>query len=248
MGMKNQIRVLVSSLMLTLPVMVPLTAYGSPPLPSNDIAHLVDNTYLTAWQDLIKQGQSWEDSRKLEETNAFFANFDWKADSTLWKTEDYWATPIETILSKAGDCEDFAVGKYLTLLALGIPMPRLRLTYAVQLELNQAHMVLAYFPVDRTDPLILDNLIPEIKPESSRPDLKTKYRFNDKAIWFHESLQSERKVERDISELAGFVKWNEMKQRLNSDPVNQQILQLAHAETERANEPEIRASEPSTSL
>ncbi|ARU56980.1 BTLCP family transglutaminase-like cysteine proteinase [Oleiphilus messinensis] len=234
--------------MLAVPVMVPLTVYGSPPDPSNDIAHTANNTYLTAWQDLIKQGQSWEDSRKLEETNAFFANFDWKADSTLWKTEDYWATPIETILSKAGDCEDFAVGKYLTLLALGIPMPRLRLTYAVQVELNQAHMVLAYFPADRTDPLILDNLIPEIMPESSRPDLKTKYRFNDKAIWFHESLQSERKVERDISELAGFVKWNEMKQRLNSDPFNQEILQLAQAETERANEQGLHSSEPSTSL
>jgi hypothetical protein len=44
-------------------------------------------------------------------------------------------------------------------------------------------MVLAYYPTPDADPLILDNLIGEIKPASQRPDLQPVYSFNDEDLW-----------------------------------------------------------------
>ncbi len=48
---------------------------------------------------------------------------------------------------------------------------------------SQAHMVLAYYPTPDADPLVLDNLVPEIKPASQRKDLSPVFSFNSEAIW-----------------------------------------------------------------
>jgi len=110
-------------------------------------------------------------------------------DSVLWGERDYWATPLETLAGGAGDCEDFALTKYLTLRALGIPAPQMRLTY-VRAKLpnvlpvtTRAHMVVSYYPEDSREPLILDSLIAEILPASQRPDLKPVFSFNSEALW-----------------------------------------------------------------
>ncbi|MCB1557167.1 MAG: transglutaminase-like cysteine peptidase, partial [Alphaproteobacteria bacterium] len=46
-------------------------------------------------------------------------------DNRNWGQTDYWATPIE-FFTRGGDCEDFAIAKYVSLRALGVPDERLR--------------------------------------------------------------------------------------------------------------------------
>ena len=87
-------------------------------------------------------------------------------DQALWEKKDYWATPIETLSIGGGDCEDYAIAKYFTLKQLGVDESKLRLTYVKAIELNQAHMVLTYFENKRAVPLVLDNLINNIKYSS----------------------------------------------------------------------------------
>ena len=87
-------------------------------------------------------------------------------DQALWEQKDYWATPIETLSIGGGDCEDYAIAKYFTLKQLGVDESKLRLTYVKAIELNQAHMVLTYFENKRAVPLVLDNLINNIKYSS----------------------------------------------------------------------------------
>ena len=41
--------------------------------------------------------------------------------------KDYWATPIEFMGTGAGDCEDYAIAKYFSLINLGIPEDKLRI-------------------------------------------------------------------------------------------------------------------------
>ncbi len=100
-------------------------------------------------------------------------------DLAHWGVEDYWATPSESLASNGGDCEDYAIAKYFTLKELGVPIARLRLVYAKTWQSREAHMVLAYYPDPRSDPLILDNLQGSIQSASDRPDLIPVYTFND---------------------------------------------------------------------
>lgn len=71
----------------------------------------------------------------------------------------------------------------MTLKKLGVDENKLRLTYVKAIELNQAHMVLTYFENKRATPLVLDNLITEIKPANQRQDLLPVYSFNGAGLW-----------------------------------------------------------------
>lgn len=122
---------------------------------------------------------------RLKAINQFFNAFTFRTDSEQWGTADYWATPFELMAKEGGDCEDFAIAKYFALRALGMADEHLRLMYvrARNGELNQAHMVLAYYPVVDAEPLVLDNLRPEILPASARGDLQPVYSFNGQGLW-----------------------------------------------------------------
>lgn len=141
---------------------------------------------LVAWQQLIASGKQKTESEKLELVNDFFNQIPFVSDAEHWGKEDYWATPAQMLASNGADCEDFSIAKYFSLLALGVPMDRMRITYVKARNwnpVNQAHMVLTYYPTPSAMPLVLDNLIPEIKPASQRPDLVPVYSFNGGGLW-----------------------------------------------------------------
>lgn len=141
---------------------------------------------LKEWEQLLDSNKSLSNQEKLYKVNLFFnKNITFDSDQSIWGQNDYWATPLETIGQGRGDCEDFAIAKYYSLLELGISKKQLRLIYvkAQQGSSSQAHMVLAYYPSPNAIPLILDNLNPAIKPANQRKDLTPVFSFNSEGIW-----------------------------------------------------------------
>lgn len=135
------------------------------------------------WRQLIGQDQGTSELEKLQLVNHFFNQANFVSDLDHWNKEDYWATPVEMLSTNGGDCEDFTIAKYFTLKEMGVPEQRMQITYVKALKLNQAHMVLTYFATPGADPLVLDNLIDEIKPASQRSDLFPVYSFNGEGLW-----------------------------------------------------------------
>lgn len=141
---------------------------------------------LRDWQSLINSGYNVSEQEKLKRVNNFFnRNIVFDDDMSVWGQSDYWATPLETMGKGRGDCEDFALAKYYSLLEMGVSVTRLRLIYVKALQGNsqQAHMVLAYYATPGGEPLVLDNLNPQIKPASQRNDLIPVFSFNSEGIW-----------------------------------------------------------------
>ena len=65
-------------------------------------------------------------------------------DQDNWQQEDYWATPLETLSRRQGDCEDYSISKYITLVLAGMPEDKLRITVKARITENgiarsQAH-------------------------------------------------------------------------------------------------------------
>ena len=137
---------------------------------------------LLDWQDLMRQ-QDDDDLTKLKKINHFFNKVKFIDDYSHWAKNDYWATPTEFLASGGGDCEDFAIAKYFSLITLGIAEQRLTLTYVKALRLNTPHLVLSYYPTLDSEPLILDNLIDTIELSSQRTDLLPVYSFNASGLW-----------------------------------------------------------------
>ncbi len=139
------------------------------------------------WQTLLQNNRDKGESEKLDVVNGFFNRLKFRPDSITWDKNDYWATPIEAMGKGAADCEDYSIAKYFTLRELGVPDAKLRIMYVKALRLNQAHMVLTYYPSPDAVPLVLDNLNPRILPATLRTDLAPVYSFNGDGLWLAKS-------------------------------------------------------------
>ncbi|WP_372986057.1 transglutaminase-like cysteine peptidase [Marinobacter sp.] len=166
---------------------------------------------LEDWQRLHDLATNAPIDRQLRLVNSFFNRVNFVSDIRHWGEEDYWATPIELLTTNAGDCEDFSIAKYLTLKSMGVPDSQLRIVYVKALELNQAHMVLAWYPEPDADPLILDNLINDIKPASERTDLEPVYSFNGEGLWLNKSGGEQTRA----GESEKLSRWKELNKRLD---------------------------------
>lgn len=139
---------------------------------------------LTDWRDKLRSLSGRSEQEQLEGINDFInKNLPFVSDKKHWRKEDYWATPYESLGSGGGDCEDYVIAKYYSLIKLGVDTTKLRITYVKALRYNQAHMVLTYFPTPDAIPLVLDNLIKTIEPASRRDDLSPVYSFNGDGMW-----------------------------------------------------------------
>jgi predicted transglutaminase-like cysteine proteinase len=138
---------------------------------------------LLSWQHLVDSSTGLGEQQKLVLVNDFFNQVRFVSDEEHWQKIDYWATPIELLSTDGGDCEDFAIAKYITLRALKVPDDKLRITYVKALLLDQAHMVLTYYDTPDSIPRVLDNLDPVIKPADKRSDLEPVYSFNGEGLW-----------------------------------------------------------------
>ncbi len=163
--------------------------------------------------EIIHENLAADEIHKLKLINDFFNGATFSSDLDIWNTPDYWATPMEFIGKDAGDCEDFSIAKYYALKLMGINTNKLRITYVKALELNQAHMVLAYYPTPSSDPLILDNLNKRIRPASERTDLRPVYSFNADNLWLSRSRNEVLKTGKPTQ----LKLWVDLQRRMNQE-------------------------------
>jgi predicted transglutaminase-like cysteine proteinase len=170
------------------------------------------------WREVVVKSRGLPEIEQIQRVNEFFnRKIVFVDDVDAWGKADYWASPLETLGRGRGDCEDFAIAKYVSLRNLGIPLDRLRLTY-VRAQIggaSQAHMVLAYYPSPRAEPLILDNLISDIRPASSRNDLYPVFSFNSQGLW----VGSGPAEKASGSSTARLSRWRELIARMQTEGI-----------------------------
>ena len=113
------------------------------------------------WESLINAYQDASDKEKLEAISRFFAvRIRQAPDIGKDGGNDYWQSPIETLVRGKGDCEDFAMAHYISLRLLGIPASQLRIAI-VSGPRNGNHAVVLFYEEDNSDPWVVDNLFSE---------------------------------------------------------------------------------------
>lgn len=169
---------------------------------------------LRQWRELVRQLHGMHEEKRVELVNRFFNRIPSKTDREHWGREDYWASPLEMLISNGGDCEDFALAKYFTLRAAGVPNERLRVTYVrawiAREQRVESHMVLSYYPFPDSDPFILDNLVTEVRPASERSDLTPTLGFNAEGLW---SAKQRGQTGR-LGEVTRLGHWNDLRERM----------------------------------
>lgn len=139
---------------------------------------------------------------KLNKVNNFFNKFISLSDKKNYKKIDYWASRKEFLLKGKGDCEDYVISKYFTLLELGFKTNNLSLIQAKYK--NQLHLVLAY--ITSNEKLILDNINKNIIDIKKRKDLE--FLFEMKAF------KMGKKDKKSVKNLL-YYKWNKLLLRID---------------------------------
>ena len=93
-----------------------------------------------ALADLIARASALDEASRLKPINQFFdRNIRYAEDIDTWGVPDYWASPLELLTKGQGDCEDYVIAKYFSLIAAGVPSDKLRLVY-VRAQIGGATM------------------------------------------------------------------------------------------------------------
>lgn len=120
--------------------------------------------------------------RHLPAVNHHVNKVSYVEDSANYAQRDYWAAPRE-FFGKGGDCEDYAITKYLLLRELGIDPDSMRIVVVMDEQRDTAHAVLAVYLPD--DILVLDNLSRSIERHQYVSNYVPIYSVNEKHAWLH---------------------------------------------------------------
>lgn len=114
----------------------------------------------------------------LNKVNLYVNGYVSESDGLAWGVGDKWLTREQFLLKGTGDCEEYAITKYFTLLDLGVDQDKLYMGVTDDHLYNQGHMVLLYYPTLYSIPLVYDNASFKVLRLHERKDLTLRYIFN----------------------------------------------------------------------
>jgi len=137
---------------------------------------------LDDWEKIIAEARPLSHIEQLRLVNDRMNSKRYILDPVNWGMDDYWATVFE-FLDRNGDCEDYAVSKYVTLRKLGWSVDSIRIVILRDTKLNLNHAILAAYTDEGI--YIGDNQVDGIVKASNIRHYKPIYSINENSWWLH---------------------------------------------------------------
>ena len=138
---------------------------------------------LQPWSEFLASMEGKSALEKIDAVNDYQNHAKYLTDPVNWKVEDYWEIPGE-FFARNGDCEDYAITKYLSLRKLGFSASDMRILVVQDLNLNVGHAILVVYHEGRA--LILDNQVNQVIDAEKIRHYKIQYSINETSWWRHQ--------------------------------------------------------------
>lgn len=139
----------------------------------------------TPWRAIIDDLRTYRGKAQLEATQAIFNRVSYEDDDRNFGVNDYWASPGE-FLARGGDCEDYAIAKFLALIELGWPKDQVRLVALNDVAEKVAHAVVVVYLPD--GPWVLDSRRKRLELAKNFTDYRPLFSLTERAWWYHVAL------------------------------------------------------------
>lgn len=136
------------------------------------------------WARFLDSLRGKSHREQLQAVNREVNRHPYVTDVANWAADDYWETPGE-FLTRSGDCEDFAILKFLSLRQLGWSGESLRVAAVYDTRLDIGHAVVVVEDAGRT--WILDNQIPDVVEAESVAHYQPVYSVTESSWRLHRS-------------------------------------------------------------
>lgn len=134
------------------------------------------------WRALVQSLQGLSLRAKIDAANAAINRHPYVPSLVNWHESNHWETPFE-FLRKGGQCQDYAVAKYLLLREAGVPAEDLRVVVVHDERLGLDHAVTVAYVGGEA--LVLDNLRRAVVPAASVHEYQPYYSINEQGWWLH---------------------------------------------------------------
>ncbi len=138
--------------------------------------------HLQEWRALLTSLQGKDRRTQADTVNRFINRAPYIIDPVNYRVSDYWATPLQ-FLNKDGDCEDYAIAKFISLRELGFTNDQLRIVILDDLNLGVAHAILVVYLEGEV--LVLDNQQAKVVPAAKVRHYRPIYSINEEHWWLH---------------------------------------------------------------
>lgn len=134
------------------------------------------------WRIFLNKLQGLPPTDQLQYVNKYLNQYAYILDPVNYGKKDYWATPKQ-FMYRTGDCEDYAISKYVSLLHLGWDKGQMRIVVLQDLNLGIPHAILVVYLGEQA--LVLDNQIPQVIEASRIRHYKPIFSINEDRWWLH---------------------------------------------------------------
>ena len=145
--------------------------------------------HLEEWQAFLDSTRALSATsrrQQIERVNRYFNGVRYITDIRNWNMEDYWVTPQQFLIHD-GDCEDYAISKYMSLRALGYTVEEMRIVVVEDLNLNVGHAILVVYLGG--EGYILDNQVRRVVEHSAIRHYKPYFSMNENSRWLHKGFR-----------------------------------------------------------
>ena len=138
--------------------------------------------HLQDWSTFLETLRGSDPMEQLDRINRYMNEVPYITDPRNWNTKDYWATPGQ-FFNRDGDCEDYAIAKFMSLRALGWDNEHMRIVLLQDLNLKIPHAVLVVYRDDGA--WVLDNQIKQLITADNIHHYRPLFSLNEDSWWLH---------------------------------------------------------------
>lgn len=136
---------------------------------------------MRSWRQMVVSVRGQDEMTMLNTVNTFFNRWTYISDIENYRVSEYWASPLE-FMAKGGDCEDFAIAKYVTLKLMGYQDRSLRIMAVMDnARGGMGHAVLSV--AVRGSIMVLDNRSTVVYDNTAQTDYVPRFAVNESGIY-----------------------------------------------------------------
>ena len=150
--------------------------------PGSCDAEKFNKCHFDKWMAFLDRVRGKGKLAQLKAVNKHMNKAKYILDKQNWGKKDFWATPGE-FFTREGDCEDYAITKFMSLKHLGWDTGVMRVVAVKDMNLKVGHAILAVFLDGKT--YILDNQVKIVVEARKIRHYRPVFSINEKYWWRH---------------------------------------------------------------
>lgn len=134
------------------------------------------------WMKFLVSIKGKDKLSQIKAVNAYMNRAKYITDPRNWGQKDYWASPGQ-FMEKFGDCEDYAIAKFMSLKLLGFSSDMLRVAAVKDLNLKVGHAILVVIIDGKY--YLLDNQIKQVVETKKVRHYRPVFSISTQYWWRH---------------------------------------------------------------